>query len=130
MILFPVLENEDIQFFSPVLGDVAKHLNTCAETLQETAQQLNLTPLQHFITYSREEALGVMAAEEVEELEAELRDDGWFYQESGERLWSLTPEWFAASVGLKTTRGLYDYLDNTQLNMGMATSIIVLRSKH
>ena len=106
--IYPVLENsyEEPNFLHYVEW---KWLDDCINETEETSKQLGLTPLSHFVTYSRQDAfyVGGMTEDEVKEMEdeAELKD-GCFYLNDGGILWSLEPEWFDTQEGLQTTRRL------------------------
>lgn len=121
MEIFPVFEN----YKEPTFPDYVewKWLDDCINDMEETAQQLGITPLSRFVTYSRQDALGAMSKAEVKEMEdeAELKD-GCFYLSDGLLLWSVEPEWFDTQEGLRTTRGLLEYLQSHPEQFGGNTS--------
>ena len=106
---YPVLEGHDeSEFF---LCAEWKWLTDCMEGLETIAKELNLTPLDSFYSYSRQDAIDSLSEEDVEdeEAEAEFRD-GWYWKD-GYKLWSPERQWFEPGDALQTTQALLHHLE-------------------
>lgn len=87
-----------------------KWLTDCMEQLDEAAKTLDLTPLEGFYNYSRQDAIEAESEEDVDETEAEAEfKDGWFQVGAG-KLWTPERQWFVPEDALKTVRGLIQLL--------------------
>lgn len=92
-----------------------KTLTRAAERLDPLCAQLGVKSLESgFVNGSRQEAIRVLGAEEITEIEADMNvefRDGGYYLPTGELMYATEEQWFEPSQGLETVNSLLCYLE-------------------